>query len=134
MVDAHRRRGTRSAIAAVLLLLTGCGDLSERDVEEVVATFADASADAEQRCGLLAEKTLSSLEEEEGQPCADVLDQMPVGTGELVSVEVWGEDAQAKLSDDTLFLTHTSGGWRIAAAACTPQGPDEPYDCQVEGS
>jgi hypothetical protein len=129
----HRRRRSFVACAAVLVPLAGCGDLSGQDVEEVASAFADASGDPEERCALLAEKTLSTLEQEEGESCADALEQLPVGAGELMSVEVWGEEAQAKLADDTLFLTHTSGGWRIAAAACTPQGPEEPYDCQVEG-
>ena len=47
---------------------------------------------------------------------------------------MWGEEAQAKLSDDTLFLTHTPAGWRVFAAACVPQGQEQPYDCEVESA
>jgi hypothetical protein len=50
----------------------------------------------------------------------------------VVSVDVWGAEAQVKLADDTLFLTQTDDGWRVAAAGCRAQGSDEPYDCQVE--
>jgi hypothetical protein len=49
-------------------------------------------------------------------------------------VAVWGEEAQARLTDDTLFLTRTAEGWLVTAAACRSQGADLPYECQVEGS
>jgi hypothetical protein len=39
-----------------------------------------------------------------------------------------------QLTDDTLFLTRTSHGWKVMAAACRPQAEQQPYDCQVEGS
>ena len=47
------------------------------------------------------------------------------------SVQVWGGDAQVELADDTLFLTETTRGWRVAAAAVQPRD-EAPYDCQVE--
>ena len=37
-------------------------------------------------------------------------------------MEIWGGDAQVKLTGDTVFLTETSAGWRITSAACTPAG------------
>ena len=40
----------------------------------------------------------------------------------------------AALTDDTLFLTHTSDGWKVMAAACRLEAEDQPYDCQLEGS
>ena len=45
---------------------------------------------------------------------------------------MWGGTAQVRTSADTLFLTRTGQGWRIAAAGCTPQG-EAPYQCRVEG-
>ena len=47
---------------------------------------------------------------------------------------MWGEEAQVRLSDDTLFLTRTADGWRVSAAACTAQGAELPYECQLEAS
>ena len=48
-------------------------------------------------------------------------------------MEVWGEEAQARLTDDTFFLTRTADGWRVTAAACRSRGADLPYTCRVEG-
>ena len=118
--------------AAAALLLTGCGGLSDDEVGRVAADFA--GGDPGERCELLAPATLAALVEAESSSCEDALEQMPVGSGEVTEVQVWGEEAQAKLSDDTLFLTRTSSGWRVMAAACRPQGQDQPYECQVEGS
>jgi hypothetical protein len=127
-----RSPGAVAALAAAALLLSGCGDLSSDDVARTARAFATAEADPAARCALLSENTLAALVEDEGASCEDALPDIPVGSGDVVEVEVWGEEAQAKLSDDTLFLTRTSGGWRIAAAACRSQGPDLPYECQVE--
>ena len=44
----------------------------------------------------------------------------------------WGGTAQVHTTTDTLFLTRTSQGWRIAAAGCQSRG-DAPYACKVEG-
>jgi hypothetical protein len=35
------------------------------------------------------------------------------------------------LTGDTLFLTRTAAGWKVAAAGCTPQG-EAPYLCRLE--
>ena len=48
-------------------------------------------------------------------------------------MEVWGEEAQARLTDDTVFLTRTADGWRVTAAACRSQGADLPYDVPAGG-
>ena len=117
---------------AAALLLTGCGGLSDDDVRAVAADFAAGSA--AERCALLAPTTVAALVEAESVSCEEALEQVTLGSGEVTQVQVWGEEAQAKLSDDTLFLTRTSTGWRVLAAACTSQGSDKPYECQVEGS
>jgi hypothetical protein len=121
-----------AAVAAAVLALAGCGSLSADEVERVGADFADGDPAA--RCALLAPATLTSFEEDEGEPCDEAIEQLPVGAGEVTSVEVWGEEAQVRLSDDTLFLTRTADGWRVSAAACTPHGADRPYDCEVAAS
>jgi hypothetical protein len=119
------------SVAAVVL--TGCGDLSADDVESAASAFAAAENDAAVRCDLLAPSTLAALVQDESAPCEDVIGDVPIGTGDVTSVEVWGEEAQATLADDTLFLTRTSAGWRVTAAACTSQGQELPYDCRLEG-
>jgi hypothetical protein len=120
-------------VAAGALVLSGCGNVSADEVESVAASFVEADDPAAQ-CELLAPGTFASLVKDQASSCEEAIQDVPLGSGELVSVEVWGEEAQAKLADDTLFLTRTSAGWRITAAACTPPAQDEPYDCQLEGS
>jgi hypothetical protein len=128
-----RRRGLATAAAAALLL-SGCGGLDADAVEKVATTFADHGTDAATRCQLLAENTLTSLVEDAGTACEEAIGDLPIGTGTPTAVEVWGEEAQVKLTDDTLFLTRTSSGWKVMAAACRPKAEEQPYDCQVEGS
>jgi hypothetical protein len=111
--------------------LSGCSDVQGPDVEATAAQFAGA-ADPGARCDLLAPATFASLVQDEGS-CPDGIEQLPVGNGEVLAVEVWGEEAQARLTDDTLFLTRSDGGWRISAAACSSAGEGR-YDCQLEGS
>jgi hypothetical protein len=127
-----RRRRDAAVAAAAAVLLSGCGNLSAGDVESAASAFA--AADDAARCDLLAPSTLAALIQEESAPCEEVIGDVPIGAGEVTSVAVWGEEAQAKLADDTLFLTRTSSGWRVMAAACTAQGENKPYDCQLEGS
>lgn len=126
------RRKSAALAAAAALGLTGCGDLSAGDVRSTAGTFA--TADAAARCDLLAPSTYAALVQEESAPCEEVIGEVPIGSGDVLSVAVWGEEAQAKLADDTLFLTRTSSGWRVMAAACTSQGEGKPYDCELEGS
>ena len=127
-----------SALATAVLaglaatLLTGCGDLSAEDVQSVATTFAGAEGDSVARCELLARTTLDAIQEE--GPCDDAIGELPLGSGEVTAVEVWGEEAQVRLSDDTLFLTRTADGWRISAAGCRSQGAELPYECQLEAS
>lgn len=131
MTSSRRRPTLALGALAGTLLLGGCGGLSDGDVRRVAADFAAGAA--AQRCELLAPSTYAAVVEESGS-CEAALEENPPGSGEVTEVAVWGEEAQAKLSDDTLFLTRTSSGWRVMAAACTPQGQDQPYECQVEGS
>ena len=117
-------------LGSAVLLLSGCSSAQRADVEQVAMTFTDPSGDPETRCDLLAPDTLDSFEQSASAPCTEAIEQLPLDAGEGRSVEVWGGDAQVKLSGDTLFLTETRSGWRITAAACRPQG-DKPYDCEV---
>ena len=132
MPCSRRRRTIAAGAVTATVLLTGCGGLAEGDVAEVAADFA--AGDAAARCDLLAPATLASLVGEESTSCEEAIEQVDIGSGEVTEVGVWGEEAQAKLSDDTLFLTHTPAGWRVFAAACVPQGQDQPYDCEVESA
>src|SRR3954451_4336065 len=129
-MTAARMRRVLLVLAAGLAL-TGCANADEPAVRDVASSFADG--DAQTRCGLLAPTTMASLVAEEGTSCPEAIGSLPLGRGDIASVEVWGEDALVKLSDDTLFLTRDAGGWLVSAAACQPGG-DGPYQCQLEAS
>lgn len=121
-----------AAVALCLLVgVAGCADPDEPEVRQVAGAFA---ADGPQRrCDLLAPDTLSALVEDEGTACPEAVGGLPLGSGAVESVEVWGEDALVHLSDDVLFLTRTDAGWRVSAAGCVSRG-EAPYRCRVEGS
>jgi hypothetical protein len=114
------------------LLLTGCSSTQQPEVERVATTFEDASGDPQTRCDLLAPATLVAFEKTESAPCAEALEQLPLEGGEVTAVEIWGDNAQVRLSGDTLFLAETNAGWRVVAAGCSPRA-EAPYDCEVEG-
>lgn len=130
-----RSASCRSTVPALTglaaLLLAGCAGAEQPEVERVATSFEDATGDPGARCDLLTPKAREQLER--SGPCGDQLGDLPLGGGEVESVEVWGGDAQVRLSGDTVFLTRTSAGWKVAAAACTPSA-EGPYDCEVEGS
>jgi hypothetical protein len=114
------------------LLLGGCASTQDGDVRDVAAEFLDPGGAPDARCDLLAPATREALESDESAPCPDVIGDLQFGAGAVRSVKIWGGNAQVRLADDTLFLTETSTGWRVAAAACEPRG-EAPYDCEVEG-
>jgi hypothetical protein len=119
-------------LASAILLLSGCASTQEAEVAEVATTFADGSVDPEERCDLLAPATLAAFEKSASAPCSEAVEQVPTEGGAVQSVQVWGGDAQVTLTGDTLFLTETGAGWRVAAAACRKQ-TEAPYDCEVDG-
>jgi hypothetical protein len=122
------------AATVLALVLSGCGSLSADEVERVATDFAASGSDPGARCGLLAPGARAALVAEESTSCEEAVVQVPVSTGEVTSVQVWGQEAQVRLADDTLFLTRTSDGWRISAAACEGGGEDRPYDCRLAAS
>ena len=128
---ADRRAGF-AVLGAAAALLTGCSSTQQPEVEEVATRFEDAGADPEFRCDLLAPATLAAFEKDESASCAEAIEQVPLEGGAIESVDIWGSDAQVRLSGDTLFLTETRAGWRVTAAACRSQG-EAPYECEVEG-
>ncbi|RBY79506.1 hypothetical protein DQ238_09885 [Geodermatophilus sp. TF02-6] len=113
-------------------LLAGCARLAEGDVGQVALAFEDPAGDPAARCALLTPATRAALESDESMPCTDAIGRLPLGGGAVRAVEVWGDEAQVRMTDDTVFLTRTDAGWRVAAAACQARR-EAPYDCQVEG-
>lgn len=112
-------------------VLTGCSAASD-DVTAMVTAFADPGTSEEARCDLLAPATRSTVESEAAAPCAEAIGEVALPAGAVSAVEVWSGNALARVGADVVFLTETSAGWRITAAACEARG-DAPYDCEVDG-
>jgi hypothetical protein len=115
-------------LGATVAMLAGCAATERPDVERVAADFT--SGDPTARCALLAPATLAAVERD--GPCVAVVGPSVPSGAQVLQTSVWGDQAQIRLSGDTLFLTRTGGGWKIAAAGCAPNG-DLPYECRVEG-
>jgi hypothetical protein len=126
---ASWRAGLVLTAVAAAMATAGCAGLQQPEVERVAAAFTESGA--VQGCALLAPATLAALEHDESAPCAQALGQLDLPGGQLVSSAVWGENAQVRLTGDTLFLTRTAAGWKVAAAGCTPRG-EAPYLCRLQ--
>lgn len=121
----------------VACLCTACGTTDRStDATATVERFQAAldSNDGKAACGELSEETASALEQQQGDPCevAILTLELPSG-GEVSETSVYVTSAFVSLLEGgTLFLDEASDGWEIAAAGCTPAGPDRPYDCELE--
>ena len=126
---APLRAGLVGGAVVAAMAMAGCAGLQQPEVEQVAAAFTESGA--VERCALLAPATVAALEHDESAPCADALGKLDLLGGQVVSSTVWGDNAQVRLTGDTLFLTRTDAGWKVAAAECTPQG-EAPYLCRLE--
>ncbi|WP_374772164.1 hypothetical protein OG756_02580 [Streptomyces sp. NBC_01310] len=133
-------RAARAVLCAggVAALLSGCGASAAR-VDGARAAGerferALASGDHEAACRLLAPETSGQLEQDAGKACREALgaEELPTA-GAVRTTEVYGRQAMLRLVGDTLFLSQFSGGWKVVAAGCTPQGEQQPYQCVLKG-
>jgi hypothetical protein len=130
-VDIRVLRGIAGALSVgcAAVALAGCAAVEQPDVEQVVVAFA--AGDPAARCALLAPATLAALERSTSTGCAQAVADVATG-GTVLHTAVWGDAAQVRTAEDTVFLTRTGGGWKISAAGCTRTG-DAPYGCEVDG-
>jgi hypothetical protein len=127
-------------ILALLLAtgaLTGCAAVGDRaSAASSVATgllSSLQSKDGTAACAVLAPDTAAEVEQSGGKPCPEaILDEQLPGPGTVVGTDVYGQWAQVRLSDDTVFLAVFPEGWRVVAAGCTPR-PNRPYRCVLQG-
>lgn len=133
-----RHRGLVAALAVLSLIATaGCSSAGDRAAAATaVATrllTAVAGGDGAAACAVLAPDTVSELEQSAGKPCAQaILDADLPAAGSVTAADVYGQWAQVRLSDDTVFLAVFPGGWRVVAAGCQPR-QNRPYDCVLKG-
>jgi hypothetical protein len=134
---AAMKRTFLVAASAGLLAVGGCGSVGDREaaassVAVRMLTAVDGQ-DAAQACAVLAPETVSKLEDSAGKPCTEaILDEDLPKPGAVTGTAVYGQWAQVRLSDDTIFLAVFDHGWRVVAAGCSARG-DQPYDCTLQG-
>lgn len=129
---ALRSRGMAAVVLPALLILVGCAAASEPDVQATAQKFQTAVRDHQTKtaCAMLSEEARSSLESTSARPCPQALGALQLSTGNPTSIEVWGNNAQARLPDGALFLAEFRSGWKITGAGCKPR-PQQPYSCSV---
>jgi hypothetical protein len=124
---------TIAGLAAVSL--AGCTPAQDQGVRAAATRFYAAYAEGEgdAACDQLAPKTKSELEQSAGKPCAEALLEKDVPeVDQPMKVQVFGTQAEIGWPGETTFLARFQGGWKVMAAACTPQ-PGKPYDCMISG-
>jgi hypothetical protein len=112
------------AVALPVALASGCGSATDDLVRQAASDFtaAVASGDSGRACELLTEHA------REGVDCSS----LDLRGGAVQAVEVWGDGALVRTTDDVLFLRELSSGWRVSGAGCEARG-ERPYSCEVGG-
>jgi hypothetical protein len=128
----------RSAVPVVcgLIAASGCADVGGRQSAAADAASRLLTAvrgrDGAAACALLAPDTAGELEKSAGKPCDQaILDEDLPAPGSVSGTDVYGQWAQVRLTDDTVFLAVFPGGWRVVAAGCKPRS-SRPYDCTLQ--
>ena len=133
----------RSQWSAIVLVgavfaFVGCGRADDRKAVGVVTErFLSAISDGngQRACAELSAGAQQALEQDESEPCPEAArgldDEIEPST--ITRAQVFETTAKVDLADgQSAFLELTGRGWRVAAAGCRPQGPDEPYQCVLE--
>jgi hypothetical protein len=126
------------AIAALAVLLSGCGPAADRTTARAVTDrffAALASGDGEQACTQLSPDTRSELESQEKKPCREAITGVGLEGASVAHVDVNIVNAMVELSNgEAAYLDLGQEGWRLSAVGCKDQGKtaDHPYDCEVQ--
>ena len=101
----------------------------------VTERFLEAVAqdDGARACMRLSAGAIEALEHDEGSACAEAARGLELEASRVTRAQVFATEAKVDLADGaSAFLELTSSGWRIAAAGCTPQAGDRPFECELE--
>jgi hypothetical protein len=135
-----KRRGRCAVVvaaAAVLVVVSGCGELADRRsaASTAAAGFERAlrAGDSVAACAALAPATRRELERSAKTGCAQaVIEQELARVANVGNVDVYGQQARVVFGADTVFLSRFSSGWKVTAAGCTAR-PERPYECEIKG-
>jgi hypothetical protein len=139
-VSTFAVRGGVRCLPVVLVLLvpgalTGCQAAGEEPALRTASEFVTAvGSDPARACELLAPDTVEALESLRPEGCQRALPDLDLPEAAVTDVRVWGDAAQARSGQDTLFLRELDDGWRVVAAGCQAQEGGEPYQCVVQSS
>jgi hypothetical protein len=88
--------------------------------------------DVDAACGLLTEDAAHEVAKSSSS-CAEGLSDLELpDSGSWTNTEVYGQEARLRFQHDTVFVTKTPAGWRVAAAGCQEE-QDGSFDCLVQG-
>ena len=127
-----------SLLVGLLLAATvsGCGSAQQAAVESTAVRFYTAvqGGDGAGACDLLAPRTKSDLEQSAGKACdAAILEEDIPAVGTPQTTQVFGTSGRVDFGNEKAFMARFQGGWKLMAAACTPQRQAQPYDCRISG-
>jgi hypothetical protein len=124
------------ALACVTAAGCGTGD-RERDAAAVAERLSAALErdDGAAACEELSAAAVSAVEQQESAPCADAILRLDLPRGAVAGKSrVYLRSASVELAGGgATFLNEGPAGWKVSAAGCTPTGPGQPYECELEG-
>jgi hypothetical protein len=134
-------RAIWTTVLVLLLALSaaGCGTSDDRAAargatERFYAAVGDGDGAA--ACEELSAATVTALEGESGQACAEAVTGLEYTGGSVAGVEVYVTNAKVDLDGgESAFLAPESGAWKLSAVGCRPEDGeprDRPLECEVE--
>ncbi|GAA3119993.1 hypothetical protein GCM10017600_37440 [Streptosporangium carneum] len=118
-------------VSVLAVALSGCASEERSPAEQAVTRFYAAvhDRDGSRACSLLTPEAADGLSVG-GQSCAKTVLELDLPGGQVREAAVWGDEAQVRLTRDTVFLHRFPRGWLVRGAGCRPRG-DLPYRCEV---
>ncbi|MEV4245112.1 hypothetical protein AB0J63_17060 [Streptosporangium canum] len=114
-------------LGALAMGPAGCASSDRVPAEQAVTRFYTAVHDrhGEQACSLLTPEAAESLRTG-GQTCAETVLDLDLPGGQVRDAEVWGDEAQVRLTRDTVFLLPLTVEPAASVTATVPAGAVRP--------